>query len=78
MNFPDQGTLPVVLKYSQKLSRTNLESIQKLFPHSFAILPKLCKNCDFPKHFYTRKLGEISVLYVVLPLNTLWWCVARR
>ena len=37
MNFSDQGTLVVVLKYSQKLSRTNFAFIEKLFSHCFEI-----------------------------------------
>ena len=37
MNFSDQRTLAVVLKYSQKLSRTNFAFIEKLFSHCFEI-----------------------------------------
>ena len=33
MNFSDQGALRVVLKYSQKPSRTNFASIENFFPH---------------------------------------------
>ena len=34
-----------------------------------AILPKLCGNCTFPQNFHTRKLGEITALYVVDLVN---------
>ena len=29
------------------------------------LLPKLCGKCSFPKNFHTRKLGEITVFFVV-------------
>ena len=29
------------------------------------IHPNLCRNCSFPLHFHTRKLGEITVSYAV-------------
>ena len=31
------------------------------------IWPKLCGNCAFSQNFCTRKLGEISVFYAVIP-----------
>ena len=38
------------------------------FPHSFANRSKLCGNCAFPQSSHTRKLGEITVFYVVFLL----------
>ena len=35
------------------------------FPEFKAICPKLWGNHAFPQNFHTRKLGEISVFYVV-------------
>ena len=38
------------------------------FPHSFeriANCPKLCGNFALPQNFHTRKLGEITVFYVI-------------
>ena len=32
--------------------------------------PKLCGNCAFPQNFHTRKLGEITVFYGVIPVST--------
>ena len=32
---------------------------------NFAIGPKLCGNCAFPQNFHTKKVGEITVFYVV-------------
>ena len=29
--------------------------------------PKLWENCPFPQSFHTRKLGEFSVFYAVMP-----------
>ena len=29
------------------------------------ISTKLCGNCKFPQYFHTRKLGEVTVIYVV-------------
>ena len=31
--------------------------------------PKLCGNCSFPQNFHTRKLGEITVFFVVYNVN---------
>ena len=30
---------------------------------------QLCGNCAFPKNFYTKNLGEISVFYSVHVMN---------
>ena len=35
-----------------------------------AIRPKLCGNCSFPQNLHTRKLGEITVFYVVCKFRT--------
>ena len=37
----------------------------------FAIRPKLCGNSAFPQNFHTRKVGEITVFFVVRPGMTL-------
>ena len=42
------------------------------FPHSFGH-PKLCGNCAFPQNFHTRKLGEITVFFAVLPSSIIQW-----
>ena len=34
-----------------------------------AIRLKLCGNCAFPQNFHTGKLGEISVLYLVIVIK---------
>ena len=36
------------------------------FTESWAYCQKNYRNCAFPKHFCTRKLGEISVFYAVV------------
>ena len=33
----------------------------------FTLRPKLCGNCAFPQNFNTKKLGEITVFFAVLP-----------
>ena len=38
---------------------------------SVAIRPKLCENCAFAQSFHIRRLGEITVFYVV-------WVITRN
>ena len=33
----------------------------------WANYPKLYGNCAFPQNFHTKKLGEITVFYAILP-----------
>ena len=40
---------------------------ESMFQESwFHLCPKLCRNCVFPQNFHIRKLGEITVFYVVI------------
>ena len=43
----------------------NLDFLKKAYIPNTTNRPKLCINCAFPQNFLTKKLGEITVFYVV-------------
>ena len=68
---PKQGPLPRESDYSEDncekyrnfILFSGLEILWKItFSAGFwAICPKLCGNCAFPRNFYNMKLGEITI-----------------
>ena len=40
-------------------------SVNRLMIRHLAIRPKLWGNCSFPQNFHTRRLGEITIFFIV-------------